>query len=134
MTLTLRTENGEEHGLINTLPNSVPYDGMKKFAEKDRPSMEKMKKDDARLIKARYVNSRGTNEKLERPYCRWAGQAITMWKFLHNHIYELPKGLVDEVNKSPGLAKRSEICDVNGVPTKKDGEAEKIHQFYPIEF
>ena len=51
MSLTLVTANGIQHGLINTVGNSVPDDGFKRFAEKDRPKMEKMKKDDERIVK-----------------------------------------------------------------------------------
>lgn len=134
MSLTLRTESGLEHGLINTIGNSVPDDGMKRFAEKDRASMEKKKKDEERIVKARYVNSRGSHERLEKPYCHWAGQPITMWRFLHNHVYDVPKGLIDEVNGNPGLPKRSEIVDASGRPTVKDGQAEKLHTFFPVEF
>lgn len=58
-----------------------------------------------------------------------------MWRFLHDHDYEVPYGMVKEINEeSLGLAKRSEILDVNGIPTKKDGAAEKIHRFYPVGF
>jgi hypothetical protein len=134
MSLTLVTSSGEQHGLINTVGNSVPDDNFKRFAEKDRVAMEKLKKEECRMVKARYLNSRGPHEKLEKPYCRWAGQPITMWKFLHDHVYEVPKGLIDEVNRSPGLPKRSEILDANGKPTIKDGTPERLHSFVPVEF
>ena len=134
MGLTQTAANGEQHGLINVIGNSVPDSGMKRFKEKDRAAMEKLRKEEARIIKARYISSRGPAEKLEKPYCRWDGDQIQMWKFLHNCVYEVPQGLVNEVNSNPGLAKRSGICDANGVPTKVEGQAEKLHQFVPAEF
>ena len=134
MALTQVAASGLEHGLINTIGNSVPDTGFKRFAEKDRPMMEKKKKDAEKVVKARYLNSRGTSERLERPYMEFEGQPITMWRFLHNHVYEVPKGLVDDVNAQPELAKRSELVDMNGNPTKIDGKGEKLHQFVPIDF
>lgn len=133
MSLTQRTASGLEHGLINTVSNSVPDTGFKRFDEKFRQSLEKMKKEDEKLVKVRYINSRGANERLERPYMRYEGQPITTWRFIHNHVYTVPKGLIDEVNSQPELAQRSEILDSNGVPTKKDGPGEKLHRFYSAE-
>lgn len=134
MQMTFTTEKGQQHGLINTVGNSVPDDGFKRFAEKDRESMKKLKEKEEQIVKARYLNARGGNERLEKPYMRWAGQPITMWRFLHNHIYSVPKGLIEEVNQNPGLPKRSEVLDTRGVPTTKDGESFKEHQFVPVEF
>jgi hypothetical protein len=96
--------------------------------------MEKKKKEAEKIVKARYLNSRGINERLERPYMEFEGQPITMWRFLHNHVYEVPKGLVDDVNKQPPEIKRSEILDVNGQPTKIDAKGDKLHTFVPVEF
>lgn len=134
MELTFVTERGEKHGLMNTVGNSVPDDNFKRFAEKDRESMKKLREKEEAYVQARYLNSRGGRETCEKPYMRWAGQQITMWKFLHNHIYTVPKGLIDEVNRSPGLPKRSEILDAKGVPTTRDGQAERLHSFVPVDF
>ena len=134
MQMTFTTEKGQQHGLLNTVGNSVPDDGFKRFADKDKESMKKLKAKEEEMVRARYLNSRGENERLEKPYMRWAGQPITFWRFLHNHIYNVPRGLVDEVNKSPGLPTRSEILDSKGVPTIKDGATKREHQFVPVEF
>ena len=116
MSLTKVTTNGLEHGLINTIGNSVPDDGFKRFAEKDRPSMEKKKKEDEKIVKAQYLHKDGKNERLERPYANWAGQPITMWRFLHGETYDVPKGLVEDVNHpSKRTKKRSGLLDAKGV-------------------
>ena len=82
MSLTKVTTNGLEHGLINTIGNSVPDDGFKRFAEKDRPSMEKKKKEDEKIVKAQYLHKDGKNERLERPYANWAGSGTSSHCFL----------------------------------------------------
>jgi hypothetical protein len=134
MNLTLATASGEQHGLINTVANSVPDNGFKRFSDKFRPEIEKQKKHDAEIVKARYMNSRRGRELLEKPYMKYEGQPITMWKFIHNHVYDVPRGLVDEVNAMPELAKRSQIVDESGNPTTEDGPGEKLHQFIPVGF
>jgi hypothetical protein len=134
MNLTQKTASGEEHGLVNTVSNSVQDNGFKRFAADFREQMKKNKQEDEKIVKARYLNSRKGKEMLERPYARYEGQPITMWKFIHNHVYDVPKGLVDEVNTQAAMIKRSEILDAKGMPTTRDTEHEKLHQFVPVGF
>ena len=133
--MTFITENGLEHGLINTVGNSVPDDGMKRFAEKDKEEMRKKKKEAERIVSAQYFNKDGANERLERPYMDWAGQPITMWRFIHGHTYNVPKGLVDDVN-SPHkrTKKRSGLVDKHGKELAMDEWAEPQHRFTPVGF
>ncbi len=132
--LTQRAPSGLQHGLINTLPNSVKDDNFMKFAEKDRPALEKAKKEDAKVVKARFIHAKGDGERLERPYCRWAGQPITMWRFFHDNVYEVPMGLVNEVNAMPAMTKMSDLVDQNGQPMKMDAKGEKLYRFFPEGF
>lgn len=125
---------GNPHGLINVLPNSVRDKEFSQFKEKDRESMKKLKAKEEKLVKARYVHRKGGMEDLCKPYMHWAGDDIRMYRFVHNNVYEVPQGLIDEVNANPGLAKRSEIVDSSGQPTIRDGMSEKDHSFYPAEF
>ncbi len=135
MALTQVNANGLEHGLINTIGNSVPDDGMKRFSEKDRPAMEKKKKEEERIVKAQYLHKDGKNERLERPYANWAGQPITMWRFLHGETYEVPKGLVEDVNNpAKRTRKRSGLMDPKGNPLELDEWDEPLHRFVPVGF
>lgn len=126
--------SGEKHGLINVVANSVPDDGFAKMKPEAKAKAEKLKKEEHRIVKARYINHKGPNERLTKPYMRWAGDPIETWHFIPDEVYELPLGLVNEVNGNPGLAKRSELLDANGIPTKKEGKSEKIHEFVPVGF
>jgi hypothetical protein len=128
------TKNGERHGLINSVANSVKDHGGKSIDPKHKEQYLKQKEEDAKIVKARYINHRGLGERLTKPYCKYAGDSIDTWHFIPNHEYDVPKGLVDDVNKSPGLARRSDLLDANGVPTIKDGQNEKLHEFVPISF
>ena len=128
--------NGEMHGLINVLPNFVPEEAYTKNVEKMKPEhkkeAERLRKDDSKLVKARYFNHRGAHERLSKPYCRWAGDPMQVWHFIHNQVYDVPQGLVNEVNAS-GLTRRSKEDGPNsgiGIVEGKD----KIHEFMPAGF
>ena len=43
MTLKMATASGEEHGLMNTVANSVPDQGFKRFTESMREQLKKEK-------------------------------------------------------------------------------------------
>lgn len=126
------TAAGEEHGLINTLPNSNADDGFKTMKPEIKAKAEKLKKDECKIVKARYINHREKNGKLEKPYCHWAGEPIMMFRFLNGYTYEVPMGLVTEVNDTVDI-KRSEILDSQGVPTKRD-VPDHVHEFVPVSF
>lgn len=81
MTATImKTKNGEAHGLINTLANSVKDNGFQYFSPENKVKAEKLKKDESRLVRAKYRNNRGSNERLTKPYCRWAGDPIKVFR------------------------------------------------------
>ena len=134
MQLTQVTASGEQHGLINTVANSVPFDDFKHMKPATKTKAEQLKKEEARIIKARYLNSRGRNERLTKPYCRWAGDPIQMWHFIPGKEYDVPMGLVNEVN-SQKIIIREGKCDANGDnPSTKDEIDEPLHQFVPVGF
>ena len=134
MDLEKVSSSGEKHGRINVVANSVPDNDFKHMKPETKAKAEKKKADEQRLFKARYMNHRGNHERLTRPYMRWAGEPIETWHFIPGEVYDVWKGLVDEVNGNPGLVQRSDLCDANGVPMPKDKGAFKIHEFVPCSF
>lgn len=140
--LTLSTASGELHGLINTLTNSVPFDEFKNMKPEHKKEMERQKKDDAKIVKAEYMNSRGRHERLTKPYCRYAGDPIQIWHFIPGKVYEVPLGLVNEVNdKNKHIPKRSGLVSVDGQavnkdesPLSKDEEGSWLHKFVAVGF
>lgn len=130
----LVTKNGEEHGLVKTVANSVKKSGLDHLNEKIREKAKKEREDDAKIVKARYINYIGKNERLTKPYCRWAGDNIQTFHLIPDNVYDLPKGFVKEVNDSLGLMKRSEILDAKGEPLPRDEGYQKIHQLVPVSF
>src|SRR5574338_546733 len=119
--LMLSTASGELHGLINTLTNSVPFDDFKNMKPEHKKELEKQKKEDARLVEAEYMNSRGRHERLTKPYCKYAGDPIQIWHFIPGKTYEVPLGLVNEVNdKNKVMKKRAGLISIDGNPVQKD--------------
>ena len=140
--LMLSTASGELHGLINTLTNSVPFDEFKNMKPEHKKEMERQKKEDARLVKAEYMNSRGRHERLTKPYCKYAGDPIQIWNFIPGKTYEVPLGLVNEVNdKNKIMKQRSGLLEIDGKsvrsddsPLDSDQEGEWLHRFSAVGF
>lgn len=135
--LMMSTAGGELHGLINTLTNSVVFDEFKNFKPEHKKELERQKKEDAKIVKAEYMNSRGRHERLTKPYCKYAGDPITIWHFIPGKVYEVPLGLVNEVNdSSKRIPRRSGLVSIDGEPIKKDEspldkdeEGDWLHRF-----
>lgn len=140
--IRLVTAAGEEHGLINTIPNRVPFDDFKNFKPEHKKEMESRKKEDAKIVKAEYMNSRGRHERLTKPYCKYAGDPIHTWHFIPGYVYEVPLGLVNEVNDSmKHIPKRSGLVSVDGdsikrdgSPTERDEKGDWLHKFSAVGF
>jgi hypothetical protein len=130
------TANGERHGLINTIPNSIPAANcFKNMSPEKKKEAEALKKEESRIVKAKYINHRGMNERLEKPYMRWAGDNIQTYRLIPGEAYDLPMGFIKEVNDpNKRLKRRSEVLDSRGIPTQADGPGEQIHELVPISF
>jgi hypothetical protein len=140
--LLMATASGEQHGLINTLSNSVPFDDFKNMKPEHKKELERQKKEDARLVKVKYLNSRGRHERLTKPYCRYSGDPIQIWHFIPEKEYTVPVGLINEVNDSrKKMPKRSGLVSIDGnalkkdeSPLDKDEEGEWLHLFVAAGF
>lgn len=120
MQVTMYTASGEAHGLINTLTNSVENNDFKHMKPEVKAELLKQKKDDAIVAKYEYINRTGKHERLTKPYCRYAGDAIEIYHLIPGRVYDLPKGFVKEVN-GKRMPIRSGLVEVDGVKVNKDG-------------
>jgi hypothetical protein len=142
VTVPMATASGELHGRINILTNSVPDDGFKNFKPEHKKELEALRKEDSKIVKAEYMNSRGRHERLTKPYCRYAGDPIQIWHFIPGKVYEVPLGLVKEVNDDTKfLPKRSGLVSVDGEPIRKDEapldrdeQGDWLHRFVAVGF
>lgn len=134
------TPTGEEHGLVGVFSNSVEFNDFKHMSAKHAEDLRKQKKQDAKLVKVRYHNSRGRHERLDKHYCRYAGDRIEKWHLIPGYVYEVPYGFVKEVNGMQPM-QRSGLMEVDGAPVQKskapleaDQKAELLHYLYPADF
>ena len=140
--LMMATAGGEVHGLINTLTNSVPFDDFKNMKPEHKKDLEKQRKEDSRMVKAEYMNSRGRHERLTKPYCKYAGDPIQIWHFIPGFVYTVPLGLVNEVNDKNKIMKRREgLVSLDGNPVQateapltQDQEGDWLHRFVAVGF
>lgn len=134
------TASGEAHGLVDVRTNSVEHNDFKYMDPKTKATVEKEKKEDARLVEVEYINRTGRHERLTKPYCKYPGEPIQMWNFIPGQRYKVPLGLVKEVNEKK-MPKRSGLMEVDGEKVNRDGtplaqdqEGEWIHKFIPVAF
>jgi len=137
--IKMYTANGEAHGLVNTLTNSVEDNGFKHMSPEIKAKLEKEKKDDAIVKKYEYVNRKGNHERLDKPYCRYAGEPIQQYHLIPGYTYDLPKGFVKEVNEMK-LMKREGLLSVDGENVSRDGKpldkdrtADWEHRLVPVD-
>ena len=132
----LVSKSGEKHGIVNIVKNSVRDEGMKRFTDpKVKEKAEKLRKEEARIVKARYINKDGPKERLDKPYCRWEGDPIVYYHLIHGEEYELPMGFIKEINEPlQKPMERSGLVDVNGTPIASDRVATPQHQLVPVSF
>lgn len=141
-TIPMATAGGEMHGLVNVLTNSVPFDDFKSMKPEHKKELELLKKDDSKMVKAEYLNSRGRHERLTKAYCKYSGDPIQIWHFIPGRTYDVPLGLVKEINdKNKTIPKRSGLLSVDGQavtrdnsPLAHDEEGSWIHKFVAASF
>lgn len=137
--ITLATKTGEAHGLLQTLPNSVPFDDFKKCEPETRTRLKKELENRKKIVKGRYINRQNSNERLEKAFCAGSGEPIQLWKLIPDYTYELPLGFVEEVNAS-GMPVRADLVSIDGAEVNKDASPlvkdrmERIHEIVPVGF
>ena len=131
--LPQKTESGIVHGLIGVVSNSVPNSEGKRFKEKDRVAMQKLRDEQSRMVKARFINTKGNTYSYSVPYMKWDGDPILTYNLLPNYEYEVPKGLVDDFNDKPSM-ERSGLLDKNGQPSMVDRKTSPEWMFVAIGF
>jgi len=127
------TATGEEHGCLKVVANSEQTDGFKNMKPETKAKAEKMKKEEAKIVKGRYINHMERNGKLEMPYSRWGGEPISMWRFLNGFEYDVPMGLINQVNGTY-FNKRSERVDPNTKQVTNKDSRIKQHEFVAVGF
>ena len=140
MTSLIRvTHTGEKHGLIQTLPNAVPFDDFKNAAPEIKEKLKKKKKDDEKLVKVRYINHEEQETgRFEQPYVTH-GQPIQIWRLIHGHEYMMPMGFVNQINelRKPVRTDLQEVdgkhINDNGAPLTKEG-IKRVHEVVPAGF
>lgn len=133
------TETGEPHGLINVMTNSVEWNDFKHMKPEIKAKLEKEKKEDARIVKAQVLAKR-QHDRLEKIYCRYAGDPIQQWKLIPGRTYELPMGFIKEVNekvkpkRSGLLSQDGKNVTADGSPLAKDETEDWDYKLVPIGF
>lgn len=127
-----KTLNGVEHGLLNTLINQVSKKSrFKNMEPKQKSDAEAKILRDSKIERVRYINyANQDNGCLVKDYYVAAGEPIYLFKFLHDHIYDVPLGLIEEVNDpTRKVPQREGLIGKDNVPLNSDGPAKRVHHF-----
>lgn len=135
------TSLGEQHGLINSIPNSVPDTDFKNYTPHRKEQLKKEKKEDSKVVRARYINHDEREKgRLSKTYCRYAGEPLQQYHLIHDHEYDLPYGFVKEVNEWGKSMQRSGLQTIDGISVNHDGSPLKedkpirTHELVPVAF
>ena len=133
------TATGEVHGMIDQLPNSVPFNDFKDASPENKEKLRKQLAHRKKLVKGRYINYRNQMERLEKTYCAGPGEPLQIWRLIPEQTYDLPMGFIEEVNES-FMPVRADLVSVDGVnvnqdesPLKQD-RFERVHEIVPVGF
>ena len=129
--IKMTTANGIEHGLVNTLINQVPKSKrFKNMEPAQKADLEKKIKADSEIIEVRYLNHKNQeNGSLYKDYYAGAGEPYYLFNFLHDHVYKVPKGLVDQVNDPNHMVPKREGALTDNGPLARDSQKKRVHHF-----
>ncbi len=126
------TKLGIEHGLIETIANSVPDHGYKNLNDTNRKEMLSRRKRDLEMVKRTYQNLKNQETgKFEGWYADHPGEVMRSYRFLHGHTYTMPRGYARKVN-AMGAPLRSGLLDSNGNSLEVDGQIDHTHQLVAV--
>ena len=142
MLVKMYTASGEEHGLVDRLANSVQSDEFKHFKADAKKEMLARRAEDSKIVKAQYLNSRSRQERLETAYCKYPGDPIELWKFIPGYNYDVPMGLVKQINDKNKIPKKradllsedSKPVSEGGRPLASDCDGDWLHKMVPSGF
>lgn len=129
--ILMTTANGIEHGLVGRLVNQVPR--KKRFVNvepKKKEELELKIKADSEIVKVRYINWKNqVSGKLYKDWTAGSGEPLYLFNFLHGYTYQIPRGLVNQVNDPKRLPPNREGKLGENGPLAKDSGINRIHEF-----
>ena len=126
------TPQGIEHGLIETIANSIPDHGYKNLEDKNRKEMLERKKRDMEVVKRTYQNMKNQEAgKWEGWYGDHPGEPLRCFRFLHGETYLVPRGLSRKIN-ALGAPVRSGLVGTDGRSLDMDGQIDRTHQLVAV--
>lgn len=140
--VTRVTANGIEHGVIKSFPNDDRTDGFQHMKPEVKEQCMKKQKNDSTMVKARYKNDEAGGY-LEMPFTLGAGHRIDYYRFIDEYVYDVPRGLVNQVNGTDfvrrDLEEGNHEIKTNLFSTETVPMSEKVvgkraqHRFYSAE-
>lgn len=122
-----------EHGMLYQIPNAVAHRNTDSMTSTAKAEYEKKLKHESKMVRARFVLRDKDEVWNDIAHTVGAGKPLAQYRFLDGHVYEVPLGLVEKVNREGKRVKRGQRLNDDGSITPHDTH-EIIREFVPVSF
>ena len=122
-----------EHGMLYQIPNSNRTSHAEHMQGKAKEEYEKRLKHESKMVKARFILRDKREVWNDIAHVVGPGEPIRQYRFIDGHVYEVPLGLVEKVNREGKIMKRGQKLNEDGSTSLHD-KAEVIREFVPVSF
>lgn len=119
------------HGELFRLANNVRKSPAEHMSSKAKADYEKKQKEDSKVVRARFSLRHKGEVYNDIAHIVGPGEPIIQYRFIDGHVYEIPKGLAEKVNKEGKLPKRGQRLNDDGSITPHD-TFEIVREFTPV--
>lgn len=131
--ITVQDGKTINHGELFKIANSVTTSHTENMSSKAKAEYEKQEKDGKRMVKARFILGNKAEIWNDIAHCCGPGEPLVQWRFVDGYVYEVPKGLVDKVNREGVSYRRGQRIDESGNITGTDKKV-VLREFVPVGF
>ena len=122
-----------DHGEMFKIANSVKTSHAESMESKAKADFEKQLKEEKKMVRARFILGNKAELWNDIGHCTGPGDPLIQYRFLDGHVYTIPKGLVDKVNREGVTYKRGQRIMPDGSIAGSD-EKQVIREFVPAGF
>lgn len=122
-----------EHGCLYEIANSNKTPHTEHMSGKAKAEYEKRQKEEEKIVRARFIIGNKRELWNDIGHCVGPGKPLCQYRFLDGHVYEIPKGLVQKVNREGVRVKRADRVLPSGQVA--ENEERIVHrEFVPVNF
>lgn len=118
-------------GIYKTMPATCGRDPTKEWPAAKKEKYEKLKKADQKMVRAQFLTPYRPGGTEQFFYSKHWDDPIMHFRGRDGDIYEVPKGMVDDINSRCTHHPQTGLIDRNGNPIKR-ATPKPIMRFVPV--